>query len=166
LKLNAPSHVEAHHEADALAFWAGAGAAQLVARDDARRALLIERCRPGTRLRDARADEPAVVSMLLPRLWGDPDETHPFKLLAEEAARWANVVSGRYENAGAPFERIMLDYAARRLPQCRPEGRVARQPGLARRQRPSGRARAIGLSSTRNRSSGNGRRRASRRSAK
>jgi streptomycin 6-kinase len=111
LKLNAPSHVEAMHEADALAHWAGAGAARLVARDAARDALLIERCRPGTPLWDSTADEPAVVALLLPRLWAEPDETHPFKLLADEADRWANGVSERYEKAGAPFERIMLDYA-------------------------------------------------------
>ena len=111
LKLNAPSHVEANHEADALAHWAGAGAARLVARDDARHALLIERCRPGTRLWGSGADEPAVVAILLPRLWAEPEETRPFKLLADEADRWASVVSERYEKAGAPFERIMLDYA-------------------------------------------------------
>lgn len=111
LKLNAPSHVEANHEADALAHWAGAGAAQLVARDKARRALLIERCRPGTRLWDSEADEPSVVALLLPRLWAEPDETHPFALLADEADRWATVISERYEKADAPFERIMLDYA-------------------------------------------------------
>ena len=50
LKLNAPSHTEADTESDALAFWGGKGAVRLVARDDARRALLLERCVPGTRL--------------------------------------------------------------------------------------------------------------------
>ena len=49
LKLNAPSHVEADTEADALERWEGRGAVRLVARDDARRALLLERCVPGTR---------------------------------------------------------------------------------------------------------------------
>ena len=111
LKLNAPSHVEACHEADALAHWAGAGAVQLVARDDTQHALLIERCRPGKRLWDSRADEPAVVAALLPRLWAAPAKTRTFKLLADEAERWADVVSGRYERTGAPFDRIMLDYA-------------------------------------------------------
>jgi streptomycin 6-kinase len=111
LKLNAPSHIEASHEADALAHWAGAGAARLLARDDGHHALLVERCRPGTRLRDSGADERAVVSLLLPRLWTEPDKTHPFVPLADEAERWATVISGRYEKADAPFERIMLDYA-------------------------------------------------------
>ena len=47
LKLNAPSHFEADHEADALACWDGRGAVRLLARDDERRALLLERCVPG-----------------------------------------------------------------------------------------------------------------------
>jgi streptomycin 6-kinase len=111
LKLNAPSHVDANNEADALAHWGGAGAAGLIARDDARHALLIERCRPGTRLCDSSADEPGIVAALLPRLWAEPDEAHPFKLLADEAERWADDVSERYEKADVPFERNMLDYA-------------------------------------------------------
>lgn len=57
LKLNAPSHLEADREADALEGWDGRGAVRLVARDDERRALLLERCRPGTCLWDTDADE-------------------------------------------------------------------------------------------------------------
>ncbi len=38
LKLNAPGHAEAEHEADALARWDGRGAVRLLARDDTRRA--------------------------------------------------------------------------------------------------------------------------------
>ena len=68
LKVNAPSHFEADHEADALEAWRGEGAVRLLARDDTRRALLVERCRPGTRLWDseaAEADEITVVAQLL-----------------------------------------------------------------------------------------------------
>jgi streptomycin 6-kinase len=111
LKLNAPSHYEADHEGEALARWGGRGAVRLVARDDARRALLIERCRPGTPLWDAEADDHAVVTALLPRLWDDPDEPHPFRLLAEEADRWLEEVPARYELGGRPFERELLDFA-------------------------------------------------------
>ena len=50
LKLNAPSHFEADHEADALECWDGQGAVRLLARDDERRAFLMERCVPGTTL--------------------------------------------------------------------------------------------------------------------
>jgi streptomycin 6-kinase len=110
LKLNAPSHYEADHEADALERWAGRGAAQLLARDDSRRAFLIERCRPGTRLWDAGVDEPAVVAELLRGLWREPEEPHPFRLLANEADRWADEVSTRYELGGRPFEPTLLDF--------------------------------------------------------
>ena len=57
LKLNAPSHFEADHEADALACWDGRGAVRLLARDDERRALLLERCVPGGTLAEANVDE-------------------------------------------------------------------------------------------------------------
>lgn len=111
LKLNAPSHFEADREADALAAWAGLGAVRLVARDDHRRALLVERCRPGTPLAEAETDPIGVVPALLPRLALTPAAGHPFRLLADEAARWLVEVPERYERAGSPFERSLLDAA-------------------------------------------------------
>ncbi len=111
LKLNAPSHFEADHEADALIRWDGSGAVRLLARNDSRRAFLIERCVPGTRLWDAGVDEPAVVTELLPRLWLAPEDPHPFRSLANEAERWAKEVPRRYELDGRPFERTLLDFA-------------------------------------------------------
>ncbi|HEX5027895.1 MAG TPA: aminoglycoside phosphotransferase family protein [Gaiellaceae bacterium] len=111
LKLNAPSHVEADREADALAAWQGAGAVRLLARDDERRALLLERCLPGTRLWDAEEDEVGVMTELLQRLQLELDDDHPFVRLADEADRWACDVAVRYEEAGAPFERPLLELA-------------------------------------------------------
>jgi streptomycin 6-kinase len=111
LKLNAPSHVEADTEADALERWAGGGAVRLLARDDERRALLVERCVPGARLWDAGVDEIAVVAELMPRLQVEMGSNHPFALLADEAERWAEEVPRRYSQAGAPFERDLLDSA-------------------------------------------------------
>jgi streptomycin 6-kinase len=108
LKLNAPSHVEADREADALAAWQGGGAVRLLARDDERRALLLERCLPGTRLWDAEEDEVGVMTELLQRLQLELDDDHPFVRLADEADRWACDVAVRYEEAGAPFERPLL----------------------------------------------------------
>ncbi len=109
LKVNAPSHYEADHEADALASWDGRGAVRLVARDDRQRAFLLERCRPGTRLADSGADEAAVVGELLPRLWLDAGE--PFRHAADEARRWAEDVPARYELGGRPFERSLVELA-------------------------------------------------------
>jgi streptomycin 6-kinase len=111
LKVNAPSHLEADHEPDALAHWEGRGAVRLVARDDARRAFLVERCRPGLPLRDAGTDELAVVAGLLPRLSIEPAEPHPFRSVADEARRWLEEVPPRYELEGRPFERSLVDRA-------------------------------------------------------
>src|SRR5262245_24341711 len=113
LKLNAPSHHEADTEADALERWAGQAAVQLHARDDVRRALLIERCVPGTPLWDAQVDEAQadVVAELLPRLQIPVDEGHPFTLLADQADLWAENVPRRYADAGRPYERSLLDTA-------------------------------------------------------
>ena len=111
LKLNAPSHDEADHEADALAIWNGGGAVRLLARDDERRALVIERCRPGTRLWDVQVDETEVIAGLLPRLQVELPGAHPFLTLADEADRWAEDVPRRYTEAGSPFERALLDLA-------------------------------------------------------
>jgi streptomycin 6-kinase len=111
LKLNAPSHFEADHEADALARWAGHGAVRLLTRDEARRALLLERCRPGTRLSEADVDAVPVVTSLLPRLSLEVDCAHRFRLLADEAERWADEVPRRYVMHGRPFERRMLEQA-------------------------------------------------------
>ncbi len=111
LKLNAPSHVEADREADALERWAGSGAVRLLARDDELRALLLERCVPGTRLWDADVDEAAVVAGLVPRLHVEVGGAHSFAFLADETDRWQEDVPLWYAEAGEPFERALLDYA-------------------------------------------------------
>ncbi|MBD0291182.1 MAG: aminoglycoside phosphotransferase [Thermoleophilia bacterium] len=111
LKLNAPSHVEAEHEGDALAWWSGRGAVRLLARDDARRALLLERCRPGTQLTESREDAAPVVACLLADLRTPVAGAHPFRSLEEEARRWSEYVLRRYRLAGRPFERSLLERA-------------------------------------------------------
>ena len=111
LKLNAPSHIEADTEADALARWNGNGAVRLVARDDARRALLVERCVPGTQLWDAGVDDVGVVSGLLPRLQLEVVGEHTFPVLADEADRWAEDIPRWFTGAGSPFERVLIDAA-------------------------------------------------------
>jgi Aminoglycoside/hydroxyurea antibiotic resistance kinase len=111
LKLNAPSHSEADTEADALARWDGNGAVRLVARDDERCALLLERCVPGTELWHAGVDEIAVIAELVPRLQVELEDGHPFTRLADEADRWAETVPRWFTEAGEPFERRLLDAA-------------------------------------------------------
>jgi streptomycin 6-kinase len=111
LKLNAPSHFEADHEAEALERWDGEAAVRVVARDDARRAYLCERCRPGTTLSDTGADQVPIVAELLPRLSLELERPDPFRLLVDEAERWAEDVPRRYELGGRPFERTLLELA-------------------------------------------------------
>jgi streptomycin 6-kinase len=84
LKISNP-HREAEQEADALERWDGDGAIRLLARDDERHALLLERCEPGTFLSES-PDALDVLIGLLPRLWKNADGFHT---LANEAAWWA-----------------------------------------------------------------------------
>ena len=111
LKLNAPSHFEADNEADALARWNGNGAVRLLARNDERRALLLERCVPGAELWHTSADDVAVIAELLPRTQIDVGDAHPFALVADEADRWAEDVPRWFTEAGEPFEQRLLDVA-------------------------------------------------------
>lgn len=67
-------HREAEQEADALERWDGEGAVRLLARDDERSALLLERCEPGTFLSSAGTEAALDVLVdLLPRLWKGAD---------------------------------------------------------------------------------------------
>ncbi|WP_433263918.1 aminoglycoside phosphotransferase family protein [Micromonospora vinacea] len=109
LKLQYPDE-ESRHEADALAHWDGDGAIRLLAHDPGRRALLLERCQPGTPLHDLPLDQAldAVIG-LLPRLWRPAGA--PFTPLAQEAAGWIDRMPRAWERAGRPYERRLLDAA-------------------------------------------------------
>jgi streptomycin 6-kinase len=112
LKVTYPDR-ESEHEADALAAWEGAGAVRLLAYDAERRALLVERCVPGTQLW-AVADEGAAnaaAAAVLRRLWRPPPERHPFRALDGEARRWAAELPSRFERHGRPFDRALLHRA-------------------------------------------------------
>ncbi|MEU9509506.1 aminoglycoside phosphotransferase family protein [Micromonospora sp. NPDC048170] len=109
LKLQYPDP-DSIHEATALEHWAGVGAARLLAHDPERRALLVERCVPGTPLHALRTDEALDVAVgLLPRLWQPAGA--PFTPLAEEAAGWMERLPEDWERAGRPYERRLLDAA-------------------------------------------------------
>ncbi len=75
-----------------------------------RRALLLERCVPGTPLSSVAAPEAlTVLAGLLPRLWKPVGA--PFRPLADEAAWWEVHLVERWERAGRPFERRLVDAA-------------------------------------------------------
>ncbi|MGH3031926.1 MAG: aminoglycoside phosphotransferase family protein [Gaiellaceae bacterium] len=120
LKLNFPEP-ESEHEADALEHWHGHGAVHLLAHDPERRALLVERCEPGTQLWDIPDEEEAnrIAAGVLRRLWRPPSPGHPFRLLADEAARWADEVLLDWHRLRRPFGRELVDEA---IAACRELG--------------------------------------------
>jgi streptomycin 6-kinase len=61
LKLGMP-HMEATHEIDGLRFWDGKPTVRLLEADVSLNALLLERCEPGTSLRDVPEAERDVVN--------------------------------------------------------------------------------------------------------
>ena len=98
VKVRLPDDVESEHEGDALDFWDGQGAVRLLAHDPDRRALLLERCRPGTALGTRYDDEDvAVAAALMRRLWRPPSPEVPWHRLEDVAARWRRELPERYE---------------------------------------------------------------------
>jgi streptomycin 6-kinase len=118
LKIGFPGE-ESEHEPNALRAWAGEGAVRLLEYDEERRALLIERCVPGTALL-ARGDDEAgeVVVGLLPRLWKPPPSE--LRLLTDVAARWVEELPRLWARYGSPFERELLDAAVDALRELGP----------------------------------------------
>ncbi|MDP8974950.1 MAG: aminoglycoside phosphotransferase family protein, partial [Actinomycetota bacterium] len=90
--------------------WDGNGAVRLI--DDAPDlgALLLERCVPGTHLADAGPQTALPVLAGLVRRLAIP-MTEPFTALAEEALQWAENLPSRWEEAGRPFERFLVERA-------------------------------------------------------
>ena len=103
-------HREAEHEAEALELLDGNGAVRLLARDDARFAMLLERCEPGTALAENGGEKALdVLVELLPRNWVRAGE--PFHTLAEEAAWWIDDLPEHWEQSGRAIERRLVDTA-------------------------------------------------------
>jgi streptomycin 6-kinase len=121
LKVNFPD-LESEREADALAFWEGVGAVRLLAHDPGRRALLVERCVPGSTLWeiDDDAEATGIAAGVLWQLWRAPSADN-FRRLEDEAARWAVELPERWEGMGRPFERSLLDFAVDFLRQAGPD---------------------------------------------
>jgi streptomycin 6-kinase len=94
------THNEGLHEADGLRAWHGRGAVRLhdVHVDGPTTALLLERCLPGTTLREAAAEpeQDEVVAGLLRELWHEPPGGHPFRPLSQMCAWWADSFDEKY----------------------------------------------------------------------
>jgi streptomycin 6-kinase len=98
-------HSESRDEAEGLALLAGEGSVAIHAFehvDDATVAMLLERCRPGTELRELpETEQDVVIAGLLRRIWATPlPPDHPFRPLSDMADEWTE----RAEQllAGAP----------------------------------------------------------------
>jgi streptomycin 6-kinase len=109
LKVQFPDR-ESEYEAAALEHWGGLGAVRLLAWDPERRALLLERCLPGTPLADTDPDFAlGVLTQLVDRL--SIPAGSPFRTLADEASHWAAHLEDSWRRAGRPFERSLVDIA-------------------------------------------------------
>jgi streptomycin 6-kinase len=88
LKLGMP-HFEGAHEIQALRFWEGGPAVQVLDADIELNAMLLEQCHPGTALRALpEPEQDVVIAGLLRRLWRWPAAPHPFRPLSALTAQW------------------------------------------------------------------------------
>ncbi len=90
LKLGMP-HMEGEHELHGLRFWNGDPTVRPVEADEELGAMLLERCVPGTTLRDLQeSDQDVEIALLLRRLWRSPSSPHPFRSLSTLMDSWTN----------------------------------------------------------------------------
>jgi streptomycin 6-kinase len=86
-------HYEARDEAAGLIAWAGDGAVAVHAAQVSgpTSALLLERCVPGTTLKQLpQPEQDVVLAGLLRRLWREPAAGHPFRPLQQMCTQWAD----------------------------------------------------------------------------
>jgi streptomycin 6-kinase len=87
LKVTPPGDDESDEEADALELWNGDGAVRLLRRDRGRRALLIERARPGGDISELPEEEATAIAVEVGlRLWQPAAE--PFRWIGDHVPRW------------------------------------------------------------------------------
>jgi streptomycin 6-kinase len=92
LKFGMP-HLEAAHELDGLRFWNGDGAVRVLEANEGMNAMLLERCEPGTSLRELpEAEQDVVIAGLLTRLWRQPPP-NTFQPLSVMLQHWADETS-------------------------------------------------------------------------
>lgn len=105
-------HFEADHEIDGLRFWAGDPTVRVLEADPEAGAALLERCLPGTPLRELpEREQDVVIAGLIRRLWQVVDEPHPFRPLAFMTARWAEetqAAEDRWRDAGLVRDGLAL----------------------------------------------------------
>jgi streptomycin 6-kinase len=109
LKIGIPDR-EGEFEAEALRRLDGRGAVRLLHDDPPTRAMLLERCMPGTPLTDHESDTALDVLIdLLPRLWIPAGE--PFRPLADEAADLIVEMREHWVRTGRSVDEALIDAA-------------------------------------------------------
>jgi streptomycin 6-kinase len=109
LKIGIPDR-EGEFEAEALRRLDGRGAVRLLHDDPPTRAMLLERCMPGTPLTDQESDTALDVLIdLLPRLWIPAGE--PFRPLADEAADLIVEMREHWVRTGRSVDEALIDAA-------------------------------------------------------
>ena len=93
LKVTPPEDDEADEEADALELWAGDGAVRLLRRDRMRRALLVERARPGDDIAGLPDDEATAIAVEVGRRLWRPAAA-PFRWIGDWVPRWLDNAKG------------------------------------------------------------------------
>jgi streptomycin 6-kinase len=97
LKVAMP-HMEAAHEIEGLRFWDGEPTVRLLDADTDLQAMLLERCEPGTALRELpEEDADVVIAALLCAMWRRPPDGHPFRPLSTMLAAWAEETRAAHE---------------------------------------------------------------------
>jgi streptomycin 6-kinase len=104
LKLRPADDDESDQEADALDLWDGDGAVRLLRRDDPRRALLLERARPGSDISTVAEDRATAIAIAVGRrLWRPAGE--PFRWIGDHVGTWLDAAE---RTAGPGAELIPL----------------------------------------------------------
>ncbi len=114
LKVTWP-HAEAATEASALRWWDGAGTVRVLAEVRDTWTMLLERCDPGTPLRDAGLPNErglAIGAELLNALWSKgvpPDDSPRFDAMEQVCDEWAQRAERRVERDGAVLRALGTD---------------------------------------------------------
>lgn len=102
LKLGMP-HMEGEHEIPGLRFWDGNPTVRLLEADEGLNAMLLERCVPGTVLRQLpEPEQDIVIARLLDRLWRSPSPPYPFRPLAALTSYWRGETLSQAEQWSDP----------------------------------------------------------------
>lgn len=121
LKIAMP-HMEGEHEIAGLRFWNGDPTVRLLDADLRLGAMLLERCEPGTMLRDLpESDQDIILARLLRRLWRPAPAGYPFRPLSAMTAHWSAETladSKRWKDPSLVHEGLLL---FRQLPRTAAE---------------------------------------------